>query len=184
MKLQKLWWWLRLQFRKPFFARVGQSSYLASSISLVGTKNIAIGNRVRIFPGNRMETYDGGRITIGDNCSIGQNFHIVSANSDLNIGKSTTISGNVFITNVNHDYKKIGVHILEQDLVFQETIIGENCFIGFGATIQAGAKLGKQCIVGSNSVVIGDFPDYSVIAGSPARIVRKYDEETQEWIKQ
>ncbi|WP_242258211.1 acyltransferase [Streptococcus thoraltensis] len=181
MKLQKLWWWLRLQFRKPFFAQVGRSSYLASSISLVGTKNIAIGNRVRIFPGNRMETHDGGRITIGDNCSIGQNFHITSMKDNLKIGANTTILGNVFITNIDHEYQEIGKHILEQPMVYRDTQIGENCFIGFGASIQAGTILGKQCVVGTNSVVRGNYPDYSVIVGAPAKVVKIYNPETQIW---
>lgn len=65
----------------------------------------------------------------------------------------------------------------------KETKIGENCFIGIGVAIQAGTILGKQCVVGSNSVVRGEFPDYCVIVGAPARIVKKYNFETQRWEK-
>ena len=112
--------------------------------------------------------------------SIGQNLHIISGGI-LKIGKNTTISGNVLITNIDHEYKKIGRHILEQDLLIKETIIGENSFIGFGAVIQAGTILGKQCIVGSNSVIRGIYPAYSVIVGNPGKIVKKYNTETNEW---
>ncbi len=181
MNIQKMWWWLRLLAKKPLFKKVGVYSYLGPSISIVGFGRISIGDRVRIYPGNRMEAHEGGEITIKNDCSIGQNFHITSKGSNLVIGAKTTISGNVFITNIDHDYKLIGEHILNQAMICKETVIGENCFIGFGASIQAGTKLGKQCIVGTNAVVRGQFPDYSVIVGVPARIVKFYDEKAGEW---
>ena len=65
----------------------------------------------------------------------------------------------------------------------KETTIGENCFIGMGAAIMPGTVLGKQCVVGANSVVKGTFPDYCVIVGSPAKIVKKYNQHTQIWEK-
>ena len=51
-------------------------------------------------------------------------------------------------------------------------LIGDDCFIGCGAVILHGVKLGKNCIVGANSVVTKSFEDYSVIAGSPAKLLR------------
>ncbi|HZY39325.1 MAG TPA: DapH/DapD/GlmU-related protein [Mucilaginibacter sp.] len=130
-----------------------------------------------------METHHNGSIVIENNVSIGQNLHLISANEALKICKNTTISGNVFISNADHDYTQPGVHILDQQLVVKTTLIGENCFIGYGAVIQAGTILGRQCIVGSNSVVRGTFPDYSVIVGSPAKIVKQYNHETKNWEK-
>lgn len=181
MKIQKIIWALSLMIKKPLFHHVGSKSYLGKPISLIGTKNISIGNRVRIYPGCRMETHEGGHITINDDCSIGQNFHITSGNSNLSVGKNTTISGNVFITNIDHEYQNIDKHILEQPKIFKETVIGDNCFIGYGASIQAGTKLGKQCIVGTNAVVRGEFPDYCVIAGIPAKIIKEYDDNSCKW---
>ena len=99
----------------------------------------------------------------------------------LVIGSRTTISGNVFITNIDHDYQHINEHIMNQDMIFKKTIIGENCFIGFGAAIQAGTILGKQCIVGTNAVIRGVYPDYSVIVGVPGRVVKQYNKKTKTW---
>ncbi|WP_332020169.1 acyltransferase, partial [Kaistella sp.] len=90
---------------------------------------------------------------------------------------------NVFITNIDHDYTEIGAHVVKQKILVKETKIGDNCFIGMGAAIMAGTILGKQCIVGANSVVRGVFPDYCVIVGSPAKIVKKYNPQTQVWEK-
>jgi len=52
-----------------------------------------------------------------------------------------------------------------------------------GVAIQAGTVLGKQCIVGANSVVRGVFPDYSVIAGVPARIIKRFNFDKNKWEK-
>ena len=183
MQLSKIWWSLNLLLRKPFFKKVGAYSYMGPAVSLYGTKGISIGNRVRIYPGARMETHDLGEIIIGDDCSIAQNFHVTSGKNKLVIGNKTTILGNVFITNIDHEYQNVDVHIMDQPMLYKETIIGENCFIGYGASIQAGTVLGKQCIVGTNAVVRGTFPDYSVIVGVPAKVVKHYDEEAKEWIK-
>ena len=130
-----------------------------------------------------MEVHGSGQISIQDNVSIGQNFHITSKDLNLIIGKDTTISGNVFITNIDHEYQEIDKHIMNQKYIVSETIIGENCFIGFGVGIQAGTILGKQCVVGANSVVKGVFPDYCVIAGVPAKIIKRYNSISQVWEK-
>lgn len=88
---------------------------------------------------------------------------------------------NSFITNIDHDYSEIDKHIMNQKFIIRHTSIGENCFIGMGAAIQAGTILGKQCIVGANAVVRGVYPDYCVIAGVPAKIIRKYNPESKKW---
>lgn len=182
MSLIKYVWALRAVMYKIRFKSIGNLSYIGKPTFLLGTKNINIGNKVRIYPGVRMESHgESGGIIIQDNVSIGQNFHIISKDIDLVIGKDTTISGNVLITNTDHDYKEIGKHIMDQNDIVQKTSIGENCFIGYGVGIQAGTILGKHCVVGANSVVRGIFPDYCVIAGAPAKIIRQYNEYTGEW---
>lgn len=181
MEIRKVWWAARLLLLKSRFEKVGTSSYLGPSVCLLGTKKISIGSRVRIFPGNRMQTHDGGEIVIEDGCSIAQNFHITSGKTRLVIGKDTTISGNVFITNIDHEYRDVSKHIMDQPFIYKETVIGEGCFIGFGAAIQAGTKLGNHCVVGTNAVVRGEFPDYSVIVGIPAKVVKRYNVDTEVW---
>lgn len=182
MNVVKYFWAIRAIIYKIRFNKIGKYSYIGKPIYLQGTRRVKIGNKVRIYPGVRIETHGAeGSIYIKDNVSIGQNFHITSSGSELVVGEDTTISGNVFITNIDHDYRQIGVHILKQDYITKETIIGKNCFIGYGVAIQAGTILGKQCIVGANSVVRGKFPDYCVIVGAPAKIVKRYNFNTGIW---
>jgi len=144
-------------------------------------RRISIGNKVRIFPGARLEVHGNGEIILEDGISVGQNLHIISADERLVVGKDTTISANVFISNVDHDYQVLNLHILRQQYLLKPTAIGENCFIGYGAVIQPGTILGRQCIIGANSVVKGVFPDFCVIAGVPAKIIKRYNTNTQTW---
>ena len=181
MDVNKLAWGLRGIFYKISFGHFGNLSYIGKPVSVRGRKNICIGDRVRIYPGARMEAVGTGRIRIGDNTSVGQNFHIVSNGGLLSIGRDTTLSANVFITDTDHGYREIGRHVMKQEKISAKTEIGENCFIGYGAVIQAGTVLGRQCVVGANSVVRGKFPDYSVVAGVPAKTVRRYSRQTEEW---
>lgn len=181
--ITKLYWVLKTFIYRLFIKKIGWNSYIGSIVFLLGGKNIIIANRVRIFPGLRMEVHNKGKIIIEEDVSIGQNMHITSSGLELKIGKHTTVSGNVFITNIDHDYRELGKHILKQPMLVKNTQIGENCFIGYGASIQAGTILGKQCIVGANSVVRGNFPDYSVIVGAPAKVVKRYCIETNTWRK-
>lgn len=181
--IRKLFWGLRAVLYKVRFGKILMPSYIGPPIFLYKEKNIYLGKKVRIYPGLRCECHNNGKVIIKDNVSIGQNLHITSSGNELIINKNTTISGNVFITNIDHDYKEVGKHILEQRYLEKKTIIGENCFIGYGVAIQAGTTLGKQCIVGAHSVVRGEFPDYSVIVGTPAKVIKKYNFETKMWEK-
>ncbi|AOO65976.1 acyltransferase [Sulfurospirillum halorespirans] len=177
----KIFWILRAILYKPFFGSFGFPSYIGKPVFIQNFHRIFIAKRVRIFPYSRMEViYPTASIVIESNVSIGQNFHIISG-SELIIGKNTTISANVLITNIDHEFREISKHILDQSLMVKDTIIGENCFIGYGVVIQAGTILGKQCIVGANAVVRGTFPDYSVIVGVPAKIVKRYDTHNGMW---
>ncbi len=182
--IDKIIWFVKTNLFLRFRIKtIGLLTYIGSPIHLYGGNKIFIGNKVRIFPGSRMEVHNNGSILMENNISIGQNLHLISSNEQLKICRDTTISGNVFITNIDHDYQEIDVHILDQKYVIKTTQIGENCFIGYGAALQAGTILGRQCIVGANSVVRGEFPDYCVIAGAPAKIVKRYNQQTKNWEK-
>lgn len=175
-------WALRALLYKPFFKHIGNMSYIGKPCFIEGRKRISVGNRTRIFPGIRMEAIGSGEISIGDNCAIEQNVHITSGGG-LSIGDDVTILGNVCITNIDHEYQNIDQSVLEQSNIVSHTSIGQGSFLGYGSIIQAGTQLGKHCIVGANSVIRGEFPDYCVIVGSPGRIVKRYNASLKEWIK-
>lgn len=150
---------------------------------------LEIADRVSILDDFRIEgiaSYAGQTFTpvikLEEGVSIQQRCHITAA-SELLIGQNTLISFDVSIQDTDHQYQQIDVPIGLQPLIVKQTKIGANCFIGSGAKIQAGTVLGKQCIVGTNAVVRGEFPDYSVIVGVPARIIKRYNRATKKWQK-
>jgi len=154
--------------------------YIGRPVHLMNIKLFKFGKNVRIFPNARLEVYRNGVIEIKDNVSIGQNVHITSAGK-LVINSGTLITANVCITNIDHVYEDIDKSILSQNMNVNDTIIGENCFIGNGVMIQAGTILGRHNIVGANSVVKGEYPDYCVIVGAPAKIIKTYNQNTKKW---
>jgi acetyltransferase-like isoleucine patch superfamily enzyme len=170
--IRKITWFLRASFFKIYFGRIGRYTYIGNPLIIEGAKNIYIGNFVRIYPLLRAEVYGKGKIVINDNVSIGHNLHL-AAFEDLIIGENSTISSNVFIGSLDHSYEQIDSHIMSQELKGRKTEIGKNCFVGTGAVILSGTILGKQCIVAANSVVRGEFPDYCVIGGMPAKILKQ-----------
>ena len=121
-------------------------------------------------------------IIIEDGVSIQQNLHLTCANKIV-IGKNTAIAANVTITDIHHPYTDINVPIERQDIEVKEVVIGEECKIYNGAVILPGVHIGKHVSIGANSVVNRDIPDYCVVAGAPARIIKRFNFETNQWQK-
>lgn len=151
---------------------------------------LEVGDDVLIWPGCRFEgvVMPGGndpmvpRVVIGAGVVMQQSCHVTAAGT-LSIGAGTLMSFNVSIQDTDHCYDDLTRSVSHQPLRFSPTSIGENCFLGAGSRILAGTSLGKHCVVGANSVVRGTFPDYSVIAGNPGRVVKRYDVEQGRWMK-
>lgn len=116
------------------------------------------------------------------NVSIEQNAHITFAER-IEIGSNTAIAANVTITDIDHPYTDPDIPIERQRLRVKPVRIGEDCKIYNNAVILQGTSIGKHCVVGANSVVSGSFPDYSIIVGAPAKIVKRYNRESGKWEK-
>ncbi|MFE8102961.1 acyltransferase [Brenneria goodwinii] len=149
---------------------------------------ITVGHNVLIWHSSRIEGINqygnesfSPLISLGNNVSLQQNCHIIAA-GNLKIGNDVTISLDVMINDTDHGYKNFDLNVLEQQLTHSPITIGSSCFIGAGARILSGTTLGDHCIVGANAVVKGKFPPGCVIAGIPARIIKKYDPVTQTWL--
>lgn len=124
----------------------------------------------------------GGTVRIGKGSEIGERCRISIANS-LDFGEKVLLSPNVYITDCDHEYRDINVPVIDQGIVQrgQMVSIGEGSYIGINAVIVGNVKIGKHCVIGANSVVTKDVPDYCVAVGSPAKILKRYNLETQLW---
>lgn len=122
-------------------------------------------------------------IIIDNYVSIEQNIHITCANSVI-ISKNTAIAANVTITDIDHPYEDINIPPEKQNIKVGKVFIGEDCKIYNNVVILPNAIIGKHTVIGANSVVIGkEYPDYCIIVGAPAKIVKRYSFEKQEWLK-
>lgn len=175
-------------FYKLIFKQLDSKSVIKSPL-FITPEFISVGHGVYIWNDARIEAISNyeyesfnPHIIIEDGVSLQQRCHITAADT-LIIGKNTLISFDVSIQDTDHEYQDLNLSIINQPLKVQKTHIGTNCFIGSGAKIQAGTTLGKHCVVGTNAVVRGTFPDYCVIVGVPAKIVKRYDEKSRMWKK-
>ena len=118
---------------------------------------------------------------IGDNVCIGANFH-VSCTQSVIIEKNVLISDRVFIADGMHEFENISVPIIDQPMTNKgKVLIKEGSFLGINVVILPGVTVGKNSVVGASSVVTGNVPDYSVVIGNPARIIKKYDNKARKW---
>lgn len=119
---------------------------------------------------------NGQNIVIGDNATIGAYCQIWAGpgKARVVIGKDALFAPDVMVTASSYRYND-GAPVTDQAMDESDIDIGADCWIGRGATLLAGTHLGTGCIVGAHSVVRGTFPAYSIIAGSPAKIVGHRD---------
>ena len=112
-------------------------------------------------------------VTIGDRCLIGRGSGIVGHFS-IEIGDDVWTGHHVYITDQNHGYEDIDVPISKQTQPEQPVRIGNGSWLGHGTIVLPGVTIGRHVVVGANSVVTSDIPDYSVAVGAPARVIRSH----------
>lgn len=117
----------------------------------------------------------GASIKIGNNAGISG--ATIYARSSVTIGDNANIGGNVKI--LDNDFHPIEVEARladDKERIGTAPIkIGKNCFIGCNAIILKGSVIGDNCVVGAGAVVSGRFESNSVIAGNPAKVIRKIE---------
>ena len=131
-----------------FGDRIGEGSYIAAPLNGAALENMVIGKNVYINT-NCLAMSRGG-ITIEDDAMLAANVSLISNNHD--------------------PYAR-------QVLLCKPVRIGKGAWIGANATILPGVSVGKYAIVGAASVVTKDVPDYAVVVGSPAKVVKMLDPE-------
>ena len=123
-------------------------------------------------------------IVLDDNCHIGYG-SIISARNRIHLEHDVLVGQSVLIVDHNHNYEDIMVPVVKQGINDGGKIrIGQGSWIGHGAAIicpKGELTIGRNCVISVNSVVTRSIPDYCVVVGIPARIIRQYDPETKTW---
>jgi acetyltransferase-like isoleucine patch superfamily enzyme len=154
------------------FIEIGDHTWIQKhcwlSVALIGLKNV---------PSRPV-------ISVGKNCSLGKRTMITASNRVI-IKDNVLTSPNVLIMDHNHIYDDPSLPIKDQGITTSgEVTVEENCWIGMNACIIAKGTLrvGKNSVIAANSVVTRDVPPHCVVAGAPARVIKRFDFTSNTWI--
>ncbi|SEA01017.1 transferase hexapeptide (six repeat-containing protein) [Pseudobutyrivibrio sp. ACV-2] len=148
--------------------------YIGNNVHTTNGKNIELGENVKIRP--FCDIFGLKNMVIMDNCDIGTRNRIAG---NVVIEKAVLIGPDNYICSYDHCFND-----LSNPIMFQGTHspkknghdhlrIGEGSWIGTHCAIIGDVHIGKHCVIGANSVVTKDIPDYCVAVGTPARIVKR-----------
>lgn len=167
--------------------KFGTNSFVLKPLRIDGAKSIYIGNNVLIQNKTWLasEPLTGemkSELIIEDGCVIGH-FNHIYATKFIILHKNVLTADKVYISDNLHGYEDINIPIMKQPIIQKGTVeIGEGSWLGENVCV-LGAHIGKHCVIGANSVVTHDIPDYSVAVGVPAKVIKQYDFDKKEWKK-
>jgi acetyltransferase-like isoleucine patch superfamily enzyme len=186
-KINGLFYYL---FKAPFYkltlGSIGKGSKLIKPTLSEG-KRIFIGSKVYINLNAWLAcvplTGDTNcKLIIGDGTYIGRFSHIY-ATSKIEIGKKVLMADKVYISDNLHSYENINLPVIDQPVKQASAVlIADGAWLGENVCV-VGASVGRNSVVGANSVVTKDIPDYCVAIGSPAVIIKRYNFDNQQWQK-
>ena len=161
-------WWHLLFFRMLFGERSGWRS-------LPGT---------RISPATCIEHE--ADLVLEDEVFIGH-FNYIEASAGVRIGRGTQVTNFVsIVSHSTHRAVRVAAELSDAELdaavLRAPIVIGERCFVGPHSTVEAGTTLGHGTLVAAHSRVRGQFPDFAVLAGSPAQVVGDTREADERWL--
>lgn len=186
---------LRKKFYQRLFKSVGKGAIFGKGITLRHPRCILLGERVAIDDYSLLDASGAGEegiileddVIISRNCvvqgktgavAIAQKTNIgcntvISSVAGISIGSSVIIAGNCYIGGGRYVSDRLDISIMEQGVYSQgSVVIGDDVWLGAGAIVLDGVRVGKGCIVGAGAVVTKDLPDYAVAIGVPAKVTK------------
>ena len=121
-----------------------------------------------------------GDVIIGDRTRIGLSNTLIGP---VQIGNDVRLAQHVVLSGLNHNYKAIDKPIHKQGVAVNPVVIEDESWIGANVVVVSGVTIGKHSVIAAGSVVTKDVPEYCVVAGNPARIIKQYNFETKLWEK-
>lgn len=185
-KIQLAWWLLRTKLHVPT-ARLIRYPFVVR-----GAKYVDFGHRLTTGVGCRIEAFRTNdamnkRIVFGKDVQMNDYVHI-SAIERVEIGNHVLLASHVYISDNSHGFysgtamdSSPLIPPRERDYRIDSVKIGDNVWIGEGAIILPGVKIGSGSVIGAHSIVNIDIPDNCMAVGAPARIIKEYSFDSKKW---
>jgi acetyltransferase-like isoleucine patch superfamily enzyme len=160
--------------RHPHKVRLGDGVTVDDLVVLdaKGTSNrgIDVGRGVFLGRGTILSCKDGD-IAIGDHGNFG--FHCeVFSGSSVTVGKHGLFAAQSYLVGGGHEFERPDFAVIDQPRSSRGIVLGDNVWLGTGAKVLDGVRIGRDVVVGANAVVSADLPDGAIAAGVPARVLR------------
>lgn len=163
--------------------KAGRGVYVGSRVHIVNGSKLVLGDAVQIRPD--CDLFAGGvGITMGNRCDVGTRNRIVG---DVFIGDAVLFGPDNYVCSLDHCFGDISRAVMDQGAYaptrngHSDLRIGDGSWVGIHCAIIGDVHIGKHCVIGANSVVTRDVPDYCVVAGAPAKIIKRYNFESGAW---
>lgn len=146
----------------------------SSKILIDKSSSVVFEGPVTILKFAILLAYEKSTLTLGDRVYIGDYSTVRATRTQITIGADTIVGSHVKLIATNHAYLRKDMIIRDQDI---DTVkiglhIGKDCWLGAGCCILPGVTLGDGVVVGANSVVTKNVPNYAVVVGNPAKIIK------------
>ncbi|HLA76881.1 MAG TPA: acyltransferase [Vicinamibacteria bacterium] len=159
------------EFAPEQFARLGQRVIFETGVLVFHPENIEIGDDVYVGHQAILKGYYRNRMIIGEGTWIGQQCFLHSGGG-ITIGRQVGIGPGVKIVTSAHRLDQLDKPILHSEIDFAPVVVGDGADIGVAAVLLPGVVVGAFAQVGAGAVVAENVPDYAVVAGVPARLIR------------
>lgn len=163
------------------FAQFGRRTVIMLPVRLSGEKRIALGDNIYIGTNSWLQTLADGdntaaALSIGSGTSMSGGC-VLSAVRQIIIEDNVLFARNVYIADHSHRYDELGVPVVAQGVTqIEPVVIRSGAWLGQNVVVCPGVTIGRGAVIGANSVVTHDVPDYCIAAGAPARVLKKFGE--------
>jgi acetyltransferase-like isoleucine patch superfamily enzyme len=132
---------------------------------------LSLGDHSTVCRGSVIIITVGAKLEIGESVYIGE-LNNIRCTGNIEIGNNVKISQLVTITDGQHKFDDRKALIGEQGYEKRSVKIGENSWIGANSVILPGVSIGRGAVVGAGAIVTKNVPDYAVVAGNPAKVIK------------
>jgi acetyltransferase-like isoleucine patch superfamily enzyme len=158
-------------FKREDFFKIGKNVIFEKGTMIFHPETIILHDNIYIGHNTILKGYYKNSMEIGEGTWIGQNCFLHSAGG-IKIGKAVGIGPFVKILTSNHTEEDINIPVMHNPIEFKKVIIKDGVDIGVGSIILPGITIGEGAIIGAGSIVTHNVEAYTVVVGSPAKLLR------------